>query len=58
MFGFRPRSRRTASRPAPSIEDVRAASAWGLTPHEWAALTDKQRSEYRANITAAPRFIP
>lgn len=51
--------RRTRPTPPPTgqcIADVLTASAWGLTPEQWAALTDFERAEARRTITTAPRF--
>lgn len=49
-------------RPAPRVEQPLLAealvmSAWGLTPADWAGMTEFERRECRRNITAAPRFL-
>lgn len=51
------RPRRNEAQPAPCLEDIRTASAWGLNLHQWQALTDTERAEYRRTITTAPRFV-
>jgi len=45
--------------PSPSrldAPDALVASAWGFTEAQWRALTDPQRTHYRATYTKASRY--
>lgn len=46
--------------PAPRIDphEARIIAAWGLTEHQWAALTAQERANHRTLYTKAPRYTP
>ncbi len=51
------RRRRPAPAPViPSLFDIRAAHAWGLTLKQWDELADSAKTYCRTHITQAPGF--
>lgn len=54
MFGFKKTSP-VAATPRVTVQDGAIAEAWGLTPLEWAGLSNNARVAYRDRVAFAGR---